>query len=331
MQSAIEPLAPVGSMEFLRFVSGQAIEQKYIEQILKSHGIQGEIRSLRYGYYKKIVAWLQGDEACTQVVKLAFHPYSIALLQKEAEGYEMCGALQSHSFCFPRYELVDSAEPCAIAVMEAVSGNPAKIWHFPRETFTRLWGVKESVPLAEYLRQKESALVDVCALPESWKAIVEKIFARFGNRPVPVSPSHGDFIYWNLLCGEQGESYLLDLEYFSRSRSACFDDWHWFLFPLARKAIKFKQEDNFISASKLFPFAMWNMFGRRRYAGRVFLGEQPLEVLRLLLVLYLYEQSLLFFREHQLPQILSLIGEEAYQSRERLQWLHLRMIEKTIS
>lgn len=316
---------------FSRFVSGQEIDQKCIELILKDHGIQGEIHSLSYGYYKKIIAKIQSKGSRRQVIKFAFHPYSISLLQREAEGYIACKSLKYNFFCFTNYELIDASEQCAFAIMDEVPGSPVNILQFPQRTFTRIWDVKEFSPLEEQLRRETSSIIGCDDLPRNWETIAGEILNHFGDCLVPISFSHGDFIYWNLLQGEQRQTYLLDFEYFSKKRSACFDDWHWFLFPLARKAIKFRQEDHFATTSGLLPLLLWHMFFRKRYLEMDFLSEQPLKICKLLLVLYLYKQSLLLYREHQLPDILSLIGREAHDTRERLWRLYLRIIRRLIS
>jgi len=331
IQPGATPFSSIAVKDFCRFISGQEIDQKCIAEILKTYGIQGEIRTLRYGYYKKIVVWVQGKNPNEQVIKLAFHPYSIFLMQQEAKGYQACRLFQSSSFCLPKYELIDTPNQFAIAILEKVRGGPAKIWQFPKDTFTRLGGVKKFIPLAEYLRQENSSLANAYELAESWKKISEKILNHFNDRLVPISFSHGDFIYWNMLRYGQGKSHIIDLEYFSSKRSACFDDWHWFLFPLARKAIKIGQEDSLVAICKRLPTVLWFMFLQKRYPRCEFWDDRPLDVCRLLLILYFYEQSLLFFSEHQLPNILSLIGTEAYQTREAIQRLYLRMIERLIS
>lgn len=316
-----------GELLFQRFCAGQDVTKGEVERLLNTVGVKGQIRRLRYGYYRKIIAWLEQGNGAKRIAKITLHPYSTDLLRQEARGHATLSSEAQESYLSPNFLLAFESSNCGVALMDEVSGAIPKPWHFPSQPLTKLMGVRGYMGVKEYL---ESLLASIKTSPgsDTMRELSTLIQQRFGEQLLPLSASHGDFVYWNLLQDRHGDNYLLDFEYFSQTRSACFDEWHWFVFPLGRKALRLRLNDMMAMLTPLLPRLLWNGVLRNCYQNTEWLQKEPIKRLRLLLAIYLFEQVALMCREHQLPDIIALIGLSAYSSRYKLLRLYGTMIER---
>ena len=316
-----------GNVVFQQFSAGQEVTKAHIENLLREKGIEGQIIKLRYGYYRKIMAWLQQDNGDIRIAKICLHPYSVELLRQEAKGYAEFSSLEGNKFCVPDFRMIYDSSSCGIALMDELNGRALKLWNFPEQTLTQLAGITGHTGLGRYLNDR-LALIESGEVLERLSRLVERMEQFFGDRSLPLSPSHGDFIYWNLLCTSNGDINLFDFEYYASERVACFDDWHWFVLPLGRKAIQLKCKALITHLAGRLPAMLYRRVFQNCYKNTEWLGDDPIETLRLLLAVYLLEQSVLMYREHQMPEIIALIGTDAYSNRQRLLSLYEKMIEK---
>ena len=152
--------------------------------------------------------------------KASSDPKGVALIRSEANGFNLVGPLLSKQFSIPRATLLyDEADGVAIQLTR-VEGSPVSPWRAPRVELTKaLSRAKETVCL--------SALLEAEQVDES---TTSRLLERFGDTQVPVTPSHGDMIYWNVLVGGP-QPGLIDFEYASSQRVAGFDDLHYRFAP----------------------------------------------------------------------------------------------------
>ncbi len=316
-----------GKVVFQQFCAGEEITKDHVERLLREKGVEGSIINLRYGYYRKIIATLSYDNGETSIAKISLHPHSVKLLRQEAIGYTELSSLRGNKFCAPNFRIIYDSPGCAIALMDELNGTELKLWNFPAQTLTQLAGITGYAELSSYLADS-LLLIDSGEVLERLSRLASRIEQGFADRALPLSQSHGDFIYWNLLSDTNGKISLFDFEYYAKERVACFDDWHWFVLPIGRKAIQLKCEGLAVHLIKRLPGLFFSRVFKSRYENADWLGDDPIETLRLLLALYLFEQSVHMYREHQMPEIIALIGEDAHTKRQRLLGLYERMIEK---
>ena len=316
-----------GNVVFQQFCAGEDVTKKHIESLLREKGVEGDITKLRYGYFRKIIATLQQDNGDIRIAKICLHPYSVELLRQEAKGYAEFSSLEGNKFCVPDFRMIYESSSCAIALMDEVKGRRLKLWNFPEQTLTQMAGITGHTGLGRYLNDC-LALIESGEVLERLSRLVERMQQSFGDKLLPLSPSHGDFIYWNLLSDTNGNIFLFDFEYYARERVACFDDWHWFVLPIGRKSIQLKCTVLTTHLAGRLPAMLYRRVFQNCYKNAEWLGTDPIETLRLLLVVYLLEQSVLMYREHQMPEIVALIGVDAYSNRQKLLNLYQKMIEK---
>ena len=318
-----------GHRTFQHFCAGEDVTKQQVENLLNTAGVKGRIKKLQYGYYRKVLAWLEQDNGNNQIAKICLHPYSMNLLRNEAKGYSDVSFSEVNEFLLPDFCMAYESSQCSIALMNEVKGSPLKFWHFPDRTMTSIPGVESYIGLSKYL-DSLFAYIGPAEETERLRRLKGMIQQRFGERLLPLTSSHGDFVYWNLLRSSQGSFYLFDFEYYRVERASCFDDWHWFIFPLGRKAIRLKLEGMLVHLANRLPNLLWNRFFQKRYENTEWLGDEPTEMIRLLMAVYLLEQSVLMCQEHQIPEIVSLIGIDAYSSRQRLLRLYEKIIVKVV-
>ena len=153
-------------------------------------------------------------------VKASSDPKGMSLIRAEAKGVDWVRSLLEDDFSIPEV-VVLLDEPDGVAMrLSRVDGAPIRSWNAPQLDLTAaLIRAQRRVELSELLRSERVA-----------EGLTAKLLKRFGDRPVQVTPSHGDMIYWNLLVG--GDKLgLIDFEYAASQRVIGFDDLHYRLAP----------------------------------------------------------------------------------------------------
>lgn len=270
-------------------------------------------------YFCKTILFLSNDAGERCVGKLATHPYSQTLIAQETQGYAFARRYQEH-FQLPDHTIAIQSPKYTLAITDYIEGKPFHPLSRCPRSFIMLEDQIEEIVLTSYIETNPRL-----AQPELSKAI-ERMTIRFTNHFVPIGPSHGDFIYWNLLKMQEGRIGLIDFEYFSPCRAAYFDQWHWLLFPLCRKLQKLRS----ITAFKQLIQYLADHPPKWLKGNPNFTQKQCLEFNRMLLCLYLLEQAGLILTEHTLNDIEMLIGNDAYTSRQLIAKAYLEACENLL-
>lgn len=304
--------------KFQRFKTGNSFNREAVQRLLDKYEIQGQITHIYYGNYRKIIVWIEQNE--TEILaKIALHPYSVQLMRQEALGYRLAPSIVNDAYSLPDHQLIAANHSLGISLLSRVRGTRYRLWKFPPHTMTSLGGIVNKISLAKYIENKLEFLST--GIPkDDLTSLAARIIDRYGNIVVSLSPSHGDFASWNLLRGNDGKSYLLDLEYFKLDRVAFFDDWHWFIFPFAWRGLRLNRKVWRIINVAKFSNLLWMHILKKRYQTSQIVFTQKEISPNFYLVLYLFEESARLLKQHQLPDIIELVGRENYL--KRIQLLH---------
>ena len=155
-----------------------------------------------------------------EVAKVSSNEIGMNLIRSEAKGLALIARFLSDAVNLPKGALVLDTPDGVILKMSRVDGVPASKW---------VGNVVELTPLLAQAQRTER-LVDVMAKEAVDSALSQQLVRRFGDIKITTTPSHGDFIYWNVLVGGKQPS-LVDFEYTSECRVIGFDDLHYRLAP----------------------------------------------------------------------------------------------------
>lgn len=310
---------------FVAFKNGLVFTRQDLQEALQSCRIEASIERIRYGYFRKVTATVLLPSNETKIAKLALDPYSVTLLRQESKGYSALSGSAGRHYKIPGFQLVHDSPEMAIALIDYMEGDPIRYWNFPGQTMTQLCGIKETMKVSEYL----AVLLSSVTCTETVRAVeplTAKILRNSGDTRIPLTSSHGDFIHWNVLRESGGKQILIDFEYFSPLRPALFDDWHWFILPMVRKI---RSQWVLLPPSNAAPRALvflLRSFLRRRYTPNPDILQAVKGSLDVLMVLYLFEQTLTLAQEHAMPNIMELIGEDALVLRKQVINIYQEMI-----
>ena len=312
------PQAEDAEAEFLRFKRGEAVTGWQVARLLRDHGVAGECTDIRYGYHRKILARLRQADGTHRIAKIAMHSHSKSLLRREALGYAAARQGLAEDYGLVRFELVADTSSYVIALMGEAEGRPlgrrAALTPppppFPRSTDSRKLRAHLDGLLNELEAGQDRNRLTV---------IAEGLARGYGDVDLALFPSHGDFLYWNLMRAPDGRLAVLDFEYFSAGRAPGFDLWQWVVLPLARRCVRGRMEAAFPRLLVPLALRLWGPRIRRQCLDGGTVGNLPgRAALGLLMALYMFDHAVTMAREHQLPDILSLIGRDDHALRTRL-------------
>ncbi|MGE4218231.1 MAG: hypothetical protein AB7G39_02190 [Alphaproteobacteria bacterium] len=162
-------------------------------------------------------------------VKLGHHPAGRALLRAEARAY----AEPPPDPPYRRPELLGFHDggDATLLWLSPLPGHALSPWAaLRRRTGPYAGQATDQRRLADLLPEPETPWI------AGWNS---RLAGRWGSVPVRTGPSHGDFVYWNLLRPTAGGAYgLLDYEYFEPRAPAMSDCLFWQLAPICRQAIR---------------------------------------------------------------------------------------------
>lgn len=204
-----------------------------VKSILDEHGYV-HYADLPWGKY------LYQDVGGLAVVKVSSTETGMNLIRSEAKGLALIAVFLSDAVNIPKGTLMLDTPDGVILKMSRVDGVPASKWS------------RNVVELTPSLAQAQRCerLTDVMAKEVVDSALSQHLVRRFGDITVTTTPSHGDFIYWNVLVGGQQPS-LVDFEYVSDSRVIGFDDLHYQLAPWMIRFLRWKLPEK--------PLLMWGL------------------------------------------------------------------------
>ena len=164
--------------------------------------------------------YLYQDVDRSVFVKASSDESGMALIRSEIRGLETISPWVRDVVTVPEGTvLLDDADGVVLKSTR-VEGEPASKWSYAAVHLTpSLARAQRIMNLTEVL---DNAAVDI--------NLARHLVERFGDVDLTVTPSHGDFIYWNVLVGGQQPS-LVDFEYVSECRVIGFDDLHYRFAP----------------------------------------------------------------------------------------------------
>lgn len=172
--------------------------------------------------------YLYQDERSSVFVKVSSAETGMRLIRSEAKGLELLTPLIRNAVSVPEGTLLLDDSDGVILKMTRVNGSTSK-W------FAARVGLTSSLAKA----QRTMSLADLLDKESVNSELARRLVGRFGDVDLTVTPSHGDFIYWNVLVGGDQPS-LVDFEYVSDGRVIGFDDLHYQLAPWMIRSLRWK-------------------------------------------------------------------------------------------
>ena len=160
------------------------------------------------------------DPANDRIVKLGSDPVAQGLIRAEAAGLERLGPLLKPILRVAEGRLLHDDDDGVALAMSRLDGETASKWSTASYSITAALAPSQST----------AHLSELVAQEPCDEASRDLLLKRFGDPLVPVSPSHGDNIYWNVLLGGDRPG-LIDFEYAGPRRVAGYDDLHHRLAP----------------------------------------------------------------------------------------------------
>lgn len=173
--------------------------------------------------------YLYTDSQSSVFVKTSSDQKGMALIRAEASGLERIAPLIREVVKVPHGTLLFDKPDGVVLKMTRVDGTPVSKWT----------GLVARLTPSLMKAQSTMSLSDLLAKESVGSQLVRHLIQRFGDVDLTVTPSHGDFIYWNVLVGGQQPS-LVDFEYVSDSRVIGFDDLHYQLAPWMIRFLRWK-------------------------------------------------------------------------------------------
>ena len=175
--------------------------------------------------FGKVLLRFSGDQ---RLIKAAASPRGRSLLRNEAAGVRQLTPLLETSFRVAEVSVLRDDDALCALEFTTVDGDAPMSLRAPYVPLTPLLrGSQQTMPLTHLLDQE-------CHSP----ALKRVLLGRHGNPDIPVTPSHGDFIYWNLLCVPQQRPGLIDFEYYSPARMDGYDDLHFRVAPWLWRCVR---------------------------------------------------------------------------------------------
>jgi len=194
-----------------------------IEALMQQVG-STECRSLPFG---KV---LLKNGAKQSLTKAATSPRGRVLLRNEALGITQLSQALGDHLRVPSVNVLHDDETLCALELTSVKGTPPRSWRAPHQ------GLEDMLNS----EQRETNLHDILVAEQVEKDLIQTLLDRHGNPCVPVAPSHGDYIYWNLLCAPNAKPGLIDFEYYSPARLSFYDDLHFRVAPWLWRLIRLK-------------------------------------------------------------------------------------------
>ncbi len=153
----------------------------------------------------------------SKVIKAATSPRGRALLKNEAKGISALAGPLSQRLRVPEVStLHDDDQLCALE-FTVVDGTTPSSWRAPKTILEPLF----------HPQQTTKTLSELLEFERLDHELKNTLLTRHGDPQIPVAPSHGDYIYWNLLCQSGREPGLIDFEYYHPCRLSVYDDLHF--------------------------------------------------------------------------------------------------------
>ncbi len=209
--------------------------------------------------------YLYADSQSSAFIKTSSDQKGMALIRAEASGLELIAPLINEVVMVPQGTLLFDQPDGVVLKMTRVDGTPVSKW------------ARSVAQLTPSLAQAQStmSLTELLAKESVDSELAGQLVRRFGNVGLTTTPSHGDFIYWNVLVGGTQPS-LVDFEYVSDCRVIGFDDLHYQLAPWMIRILRWKLPATIVLS--------WGLRQARRVCRKHDLSLQPELLLALFFV-----------------------------------------------
>ena len=246
-----------------------------IRSDLREAGCTGSVSNIHVGEWSKVLATVATATGERRWLKLATYDHGRALLRQEALGYRELGPLLKRHFRVAEFVLLRDGDGCTAALIDDLPGRRARAWRFPRESVSVLAGTHRNMAFGAWAH----ALLE--GLPESaQRNRLLAAVARLGepNAGLALGPSHGDFSPWNVLYDGSKQPGILDFEHYAAERPIGYDDCHWLVGTLARRAVRHGLTNALVAHASRLPAVLWRLALRSRYTNATTAGTERLEL-----------------------------------------------------
>ena len=280
---------------------------------LEAAGLDRAVSDARESRWSKILGTVRDADGTAFWLKVATHAYGRRLLHREASGYRELAPLLAPHFRTPQISVLRDDDQATALLLTEVAGRRSRVWQFPEKTVALLAGADTESDFGRWAGPVIEPLPSTVL--RDHLANVARSFPF--DEPLVLGPSHGDFSSWNLLNGRSGPPAILDFEYFAPERPLLFDDLHWFVGFLARRAIRAGIAALPAALVRGLPEFLWNVILRHRYRREWPMLERPRAV-RVYLAAYLLAQSARYLEEQGIADAAALVGHRDYLMRGKL-------------
>ena len=279
------------------------------------------IQRICYGYFRKVIVEFLDGERRFHVAKIALHPFSVGLLKNEAVG-RVSANLQGASSPF----IISDNKAVLLMTGEPGSQAPRSMWlNCPAPPFPYACNM---LPVDVY-RSRFSRSSTSSLWQNDIAMYVDILLNRVQNAALPIGESHGDFVYWNCLQSAQALT-IIDFESYSEARIAGYDLWYWYVLPLVRLAVRRRQTRIFAGVLPLIARWLWRYRLVTADRNLAHCDQEPSLASDLSLGLTLLEHEAQMLEEHTFPDIIALIGKDAFALRKEVCRAYNLVLERVV-
>ena len=308
------------------FLKGNVLSEKDILKILGENNINGKILNINYSFFKKVYIKIENEKKVNHL-KLCLDNYSISLAKNEAKGYLLLNKFYENKFNLIDYKMIAENNNYALAKMKFINGKKSSYFEFKNFYNYNYLNNLNTIPLKAYINKiKDKYNFDsiVNLKNELFEQSLNNFIIRSENVEIPIDVSHGDFIHYNTF-KDAHKNYVFDLEFFQADRSFLYDYFHWYLTPIFTNSITLRK--NFNLCSSIYPIIFkllnFNLMNNIHNYKNIFENNN---LFNILLILFLFEKSMILTRVLNLKNLNELIDE----NQKNLTKKHISIICNTL-
>lgn len=238
--------------------------------------------------------------------KIHLSKFSIKLGQNEKKGYEFFLKKKIYKIKIPKYKPIISLSKKFVSKIDYIKGIDVNYLDIEALKYLLKYSVKtkKKISIKKYLNIINGNFKSIYSFDISKELIIDwlRIIRKF-KQDIYISSSHGDFTHKNLI-KQKNNYFIIDFEFFSKSRIYLYDSIHWLITPLL------KRTNNFLMRN--INFSLFYIFYLKIFYSLTGHNIDKSEV-KINLILYFLEQK--FF--HRLPKIVT--KEKKLLSQKRIQ------------
>jgi hypothetical protein len=211
--------------------------------------------------------------------------------------------------------------------MKFINGKKSSYFEFKNFYNYNYLNNLNTIPLKAYINKiKDKYNFDsiVNLKNELFEQSLNNFIIRSENVEIPIDVSHGDFIHYNTF-KDAHKNYVFDLEFFQADRSFLYDYFHWYLTPIFTNSITLRKNFNLFSSIYpiIFKLLNFNLMNNIHNYKNIFENNN---LFNILLILFLFEKSMILTRVLNLKNLNELIDE----NQKNLTKKHISIICNTL-